>query len=436
MRVLVVGGGGREHAAVDACQRAGHEVLCTPGNPGIAAQARLLQSPQDPDTLADLAVREGADVVIVGPEAYLSAGLVDACRARGVPAFGPTRAAARLESDKAWSKAFMLRHGVPTAAHRSFGNLEEALAHAAAQPLPLVVKDAGLRAGKGVTIARTHAEAEAALRGVFSQPGAQAVLEAFMTGQEVSVLALTDGERYALAPPSQDHKTIFEGDTGPMTGGMGVVCPFPLSGADLERVRAEIIEPALAGLRAEGLTFTGVLYAGLMLTPDGPRVVEFNARFGDPEAEAVLPLLSSDLAQHALDAARGQLDPATVRFRDEASAVVILAAPGYPGEARQGIPLGLPQLRPPESPGEWPGETIYHAGTAEEAGQLVSRGGRVLAVTATAPTLGAALGRAYALAGRVDFPGAQLRRDLGARIGARPDLHPDPPGLTPAPPTR
>ncbi|MBB5233204.1 phosphoribosylamine--glycine ligase [Deinococcus budaensis] len=419
MRVLVVGGGGREHAVVDACQRAGHEVLCTPGNPGIAAQARLLSSDQDPASLADLAAREGVDVVIVGPEGYLTAGLVDACQARGVPAFGPTRAAARLESDKAWSKAFMRRHGIPTADHRSFSTLGEALAYVATHPLPVVVKDAGLRAGKGVTIAHTLGEAQEALRGIFGQPDAQAVLETFMTGQEVSVLALTDGERYALTPPSQDHKTIHEGDTGPMTGGMGVVCPFPLEETQLAGICARIIEPALAGLRAEGLPFCGVLYAGLMLTPGGPSVVEFNARFGDPEAEAVLPLLVSDLAQHALDAARGQLDPATVRFQDSASAVVILAAPGYPAEPQRGIPLRLPA--------PLPGATIYHAGTAEQGGQLVSAGGRVLAVTATAPTLNAALGRAHALADRVDFPGAQRRRDLGARIGARPEA--PPPGV-------
>ncbi|SMB93757.1 phosphoribosylamine--glycine ligase [Deinococcus hopiensis] len=416
MRVLVVGSGGREHAIVDACARAGHEVLCTPGNPGIAGQARILAGPQDAASVADLAVREGADLVIVGPEVYLAAGLVDACRERGIPAFGPTRAAARLEGDKAWSKAFMGRHGIPTAAHRSFGGLEEALAYAADQPLPLVVKDAGLRAGKGVTIAHTHGEAVAALRDIFTQEASQAVVEEFMIGQEVTVLALTDGAHYALTPPSQDHKTIFEGDTGPMTGGMGVICPFPLDAGELERVRREIIEPTLAGMRAEGQPFTGVLYAGLMLTPSGPKVVEFNARFGDPEAEAVLPLLESDLAQHALAAARGNLDPQEVRFADGASAVVILAAPGYPGEPRKGIPLTLPETGA--------GEVIYHAGTAEQEGQLVSNGGRVLAVTATAPTLNAALGRAYALADRVEFEGAQLRRDLGGRIGASPEPQP------------
>ncbi|GHF31160.1 phosphoribosylamine--glycine ligase [Deinococcus metalli] len=413
MRVLVVGGGGREHAIVHACARAGHDVLCTPGNPGIAALARVLDGPQDAPAIAALARREAVDVVIVGPEAYLAAGVVDECRAAGVPAFGPTRAASRLEGDKAWSKAFMNRHGIPTATHRAFTALDDALAHAGTCMPPIVVKDAGLKAGKGVTIAHTHAQAEAALREIFGQAGAQAVIEDFMAGQEVTVLAICDGQRYALTPPSQDHKTIFEGDTGPMTGGMGVICPFPVDDATVSEIRTAIIEPTLAGMRAEGLEYRGVLYAGLMLTPAGPKVVEFNARFGDPEAEAVLPLLTSDLAQHALDAAQGQLDPASVTFGAGASATIILAAPGYPGEPERGLPLTLP-----EAGGS---EVIYHAGTRLDGGQLRSAGGRVLAVTATAPTLPRALGAAYALAGRIGFPGAQLRRDIGARIGVTPE---------------
>lgn len=412
MRVLVIGGGGREHAIVDACARAGHDVLCTPGNPGIAQQARVLASAQDAPSLAALAQAEAADLVIVGPEAYLAAGVVDACTALGIPAFGPTQGASRLEGDKAWSKAFMTRHGIPTAEHRAYDALDAALADLPGRALPIVVKDAGLRAGKGVTIAHDHAQAEAALRDIFSAPDAQAVLEDFMTGQEVTVLALTDGDRYALTPPSQDHKTIFEGDTGPMTGGMGVICPFPVQDADMQAIRERIIEPTLAGMRAEGLPFRGVLYAGLMLTPTGPKVVEFNARFGDPEAEAVLPLITSDLAAHALACAQGKLAPADVQFCQDASAVIILAAPGYPGEPQKGVPLALPA---PEG-----NVRIFHAGTRQGDAGLESSGGRVLAVTATAPTLSEALRLAYAHADRVSFPGGQLRRDIGFRIGLFP----------------
>ncbi|THF88163.1 phosphoribosylamine--glycine ligase [Deinococcus sp. KSM4-11] len=413
MRVLVIGGGGREHAIVHACARAGHEVLCTPGNPGIASLARVVDSAQDAAALAALAATEAVDVVIVGPEAYLAAGVVDACRQVGIPAFGPTRDASRLEGDKAWSKAFMNRHSIPTAQHRAFTALDEALDYVEALPLPIVVKDAGLKAGKGVTIAHSVAEAGHALREIFTQEGAQAVVEDFMTGQEVTILALCDGTRYALTPPSQDHKTIFEGDTGPMTGGMGVICPFPVDVATMLAIRERIIEPTLAGMRAEGLEYRGVLYAGLMLTPTGPKVVEFNARFGDPEAEAVLPLLTSDLARHALDAALGHLDPAGVTFSELASATIILAAPGYPGEPERGIPLTLPTTEPHQ--------VIYHAGTRLDGPRLVSHGGRVLAVTATAPTLARALGDAYALADRMEFPGAQLRRDIGGRIGVVPE---------------
>lgn len=413
MRVLVIGGGGREHAIADACARHGHEVLCTPGNPGIAQVARLLASEQDPSSLAQLALTEGVDIVIVGPEAYLAAGIVDECQRRGVPAFGPTQAASRLEGDKAWSKAFMVRHGIPTAQHQSFETLDTALTHIAALSLPLVIKDAALKAGKGVTIAHSHAEAQAALRDIFSEEGAAAVIEDFMTGQEVSILALTDGEHYALTPPSQDHKTIFEGDIGPMTGGMGVICPFPVTDEQLAFIRREIIERTLAGMQAEGIPFCGVLYAGLMLTPSGPKVVEFNARFGDPEAEAVLPLLQSDLAQHALDAAKGQLDPAEVRFGTGASVVVIMAAAGYPAAPQKGVALTLPPVAT--------GEQIYQAGTAQGGAGLVSSGGRVLAITAQADQISEALKRAYALVDRVEFAGAQVRRDIGFRLNLPKD---------------
>ena len=415
MNILLVGSGGREHALAwkiaqsPLCRR----LVIAPGNPGIAQLARVLDSAQDAQAIATLARQEGVDVVIVGPEAYLAAGVVDACRAVGIPAFGPTRAASRLEGDKAWSKAFMLRHGIPTAQHAAFGVLEEALAHVQSLPVPIVVKDAGLRAGKGVTIAHSVAQAQDALREIFTQDGAQAVVEDFMIGQEMTVLAICDGERYALTPPSQDHKTIYDGDTGPMTGGMGVICPFPVDDASMEVIRRDIIEPTLVGMRAEGLEYRGVLYAGLMLTPTGPKVVEFNARFGDPEAEAVLPLLTSDLAQHALDAARGQLEPTTVTFCPDASATIILAAPGYPGEPVKGIPITLPTTTD--------GQVIYHAGTRSGTAGLESNGGRVLAVTATAPTLARALGEAYALTDRVDFPGAQRRMDIGGRIGVVPE---------------
>ncbi|WP_161882585.1 phosphoribosylamine--glycine ligase [Deinococcus alpinitundrae] len=420
MKVLVVGGGGREHAIVEALGRAPSvtEVLCTPGNPGMARQARLIRGDQSPASVTALALAEQADLVIVGPEAPLAAGVIDALQGAGIPAFGPTQAAARIEGDKVWSKAFMLRHGVPTAGHRSFAELDTALAYAGSQPLPLVVKDAGLRAGKGVTIAHTHAEAHAALHAIFEVPQAQAVIEEFMVGQEVTVLAFCDGERAVMMPPAQDHKTIFAGDVGPMTGGMGVICPFPVSDADLRRVQTGILDVTLRGMRQEGYPYVGVLYAGLMLTAGGPKVVEFNARFGDPEAEAVLPLLDSDLAEIALACVRSDLSADQVRFRDEASAVIVLAAPGYPAQPQTGIPLHLP------TPGA--GEQIFQAGTALHAGQLVSSGGRVLAVQACAPTLNAALGRAYRLADAALFAGAQLRRDIGARIGAVPDPAPDP----------
>lgn len=422
MKVLVIGGGGREHAIVRACAEHGHEIICTPANPGIAQHARVVSCAQDPKSLADLAQQETVDIVIVGPEAYLNAGLSDECQRRGIAVFGPSQKATQLEADKAWSKAFMQRHNIPTAQHQSFDTLDAAQTHisslVAASPkleTPIVIKDAALKAGKGVTIAHTVEEAQHALEDIFAADGAEdgakgsVVIEEFMTGQEVSILALTDGENYALTLPSQDYKTIHEGDTGPMTGGMGVICPFPLTEGQLQVIHQDIIQRTLAGMKAEGNPFVGVLYAGLMLTPTGPKVVEFNARFGDPEAQAVLTLLTSDLAQHALDAAKGELDPKSVQFSGQSSAVVVLAAPGYPSTPQKDIPLRLPHCQT--------GELIYHAGTREQDGQLLSSGGRVLAVTVVSDSLPEALKRAYTLVAQVKFDGVQMRRDIGYRLG-------------------
>ena len=417
MKVLVIGSGGREHAIVDALTRAGsvREIVCTPGNPGIAALARCVAGSQEPQALADLAMQEAVDLVIVGPEGPLAAGVVDVVSARGIPVFGPSRAAARLEGDKTWSKAFMVRHGVPTARFRSFEALGPALAYVSVQPLPLVVKDAGLRAGKGVTICTNMDQAWVALRSIFTgaAAGASAVIEEFMRGQEVSVLAFADGTRAVQMLAAQDHKTIFEHDQGPMTGGMGVICPYPLSGADQLLIQHTILDPVMRGMAAEGTPFAGVLYAGLMLTPQGSQVVEFNARFGDPEAQALLPLLTGDLAQIALSCASGTLDPAQVTFAGGASAVVVLAAPGYPGNPEAGQPLTLPETGP--------NVRIFQAGTAMQGDQLVSAGGRVLAVQASAETLPLALGKVYGLLPDIGFEGAQFRRDIGARIGLQPE---------------
>ena len=414
MKVLLIGSGGREHALAEALSRSQDlsELLATPGNPGIGELARVVACEQTPEALADLAAREGVDLTVVGPEALLVAGVADEFAARGLRLFGPSQAAARIEGDKAWAKAFMRRHAIPTARSGSFDELGAALAALPGFGTPVVIKDAALRAGKGVIICHNRRQAENALRDLLARPDACAVVEAFMTGQEVTLMAFCDGQRAVAMPPAQDHKPLMDNDLGPMTGGMGVICPFPLTPEQHAQIEERILWPTLAGLLAEGAPFVGVLYAGVMLTDAGPKVVEFNCRFGDPEAQAVLPLLESDLLEIIKACLDGRLSPGLVRFSRGASAVVVLAAAGYPERPDKGVPVMLPA-------GEQEGR-IYHAGTAVQRGYLVSDGGRVLSVQASAPDLAGALRRAYALVDRIGFPGALLRRDIGFRLDQKP----------------
>jgi phosphoribosylamine---glycine ligase len=416
VNVLVVGSGGREHALCWALAASPlvTRVLCAPGNAGIAEVAECVPVRADNlDGLVALARERAAGLVVVGPELPLVLGLVDRLREAGIKAFGPTAAAARLEGSKAFTKNFCARHGIPTAAFRVFGRgeLAAAEAHVAGHPLPVVVKADGLAAGKGVVVAGTREEALEAVRSLLGQ-GDAVVVEAFMAGEEASLFALCDGAPALEIGTAQDHKRAFDGDRGPNTGGMGAYSPAPmLDAAAVERAMAEIVRPALAGMAAEGAPFTGVLYAGLMLTPEGPRLVEFNVRFGDPECQAVLPRLMTDLGQLLLGAVDGMLGHMSVRWYAEHCVSVVLASRGYPGAYERGTEIrGLDALA-----GE-PDLHVFHAGTRRAAdGRLLADGGRVLGVTALGPSLREARDRAYAAVGRIDWPGGFCRRDIGAK---------------------
>ncbi len=430
MRVLLVGGGGREHALAWKLAREGAAVVAAPGNPGIAALpgARCVRvRADDVDALVALAEAERPDYTLVGPEAPLAAGLVDCFRARGLAVFGPTRAAARVETSKAWAKRLMRDAGVPTA--RATSHTDAAGARRAARALgaPVVVKASGLAAGKGVVVARTPAEADAAIDdmlvgGRHGAAGAEVLVEEFMEGEELSLFVVTDGERFVPLPAAQDHKRLLAGDRGPNTGGMGAYAPVrlpPEAAAALARdVEGRIVAPTLAAMRAAGAPFTGLLYAGLMLTADGPKVVEFNCRFGDPETQAVLPLMDAlgmSLGPLLAAVARGEALPGGGPPPAAAGAALttVLAAAGYPDAPRTGDPITLPPSLPD-------GVTVFHAGTALDAqGRLVTAGGRVLAVTAVADTFGRARALGRAAAGRVAFDGMQYRDDIGWREAER-----------------
>jgi phosphoribosylamine--glycine ligase len=414
MRVLVVGSGGREHAIVRALARSPQrpELLCAPGNPGMARDAAVLPGadPSDVRGLARAAADAGVELVVVGPEVPLVAGLADTCAEAGIACFGPHAAAARLEGSKAFAKELMHAAGVPTAAHAVVETVDDGMAAIAGYPT--VIKADGLAAGKGVVIAAGEAEARAALEAMLVERrfGEQTVVvEEFLDGDELSVLAICDGDTALPLAPARDFKRIGEGDTGPNTGGMGAYSPVAeIDDAFVDRVRTEVHEPVLAELARRGTPFHGVLYAGLMLTADGPKVLEYNVRFGDPETQVVLPRLRSDLLDLLVRATRpGGLEGARLEWDARAAVTVVLASRGYPASASSGdVIAGLEDV--PD------GVEIYHAGTAERDGRIVTAGGRVLNVTALGDGVPAARAAAYAAADVIAFDGRQLRRDIAA----------------------
>jgi phosphoribosylamine---glycine ligase len=409
-RVLVVGGGGREHALVRALLRSPRrpQVLCTPGNAGIARDG--VECLPDTDPVAAARTHD-VDLVVVGPEAPLVAGLVDDLNAAGVPAFGPTRAAARIEGSKTYAKELMRECGVPTASHVLLRDREEALTHLACASYPAVLKADVLAAGKGVIIAADEREARAAADVFFGEKRfgeTKVVLEEFLDGEELSLLALCDGERAVPLAPAQDYKRIFDGDRGPNTGGMGSYSPVPGIDDDraVELVR-EVHQPIVDELRRRGTPYHGVLYAGLMMTGAGPKVLEFNCRFGDPETQAVLPRLRSDLLELLEAATRPNgLDGVEITWSDEWAVTVVLASRGYPESSSKGdVIRGLDEVD----------AEVLHAGTAERDGEVVTAGGRVLNVTALGTTPGEARDRVYAAAEKIEFDGKQMRRDIALR---------------------
>ena len=417
MRILVVGGGGREHALVWKVSQSplAEKVFCAPGNPGTARLAENVAiAADDVDALARWAVESRIDLVVVGPEAPLVLGLADRLAAAGVAVFGASAAAARLEGSKAFAKEVMAAAGIPTAAYGSFDALGPALAHARAADGRVVVKADGLAAGKGVVVCGDMAEAEAALRSILvdrihGAAGAQVVVEELLTGPEASVIALVDGERVRVLPPAQDHKRIFDGDRGPNTGGMGAFCPTPTVDdallADVERL---VLLPTVREMARRGTPFRGALYAGLMLTRDGPRVLEFNARFGDPETQPILMRVQGDIVPALLAAARGDLSETVLQIDPRAAVAVVMAAEGYPGRVTVGDVVEGAEAHFP------PGVQVFQAGTRRDAdGRIVTSGGRVLTVCALGADRAGAAARAYEAVDQIRFRGAQFRRDIG-----------------------
>lgn len=416
MKILVVGGGGREHAIVKAIKKnkKAEKIWAIPGNGGIAADAECVAGDvKNVKALADFAAENGVDFAVVAPDDPLVLGAVDELESRGIKCFGPRKNAAVIEGSKVFSKNLMKKYGIPTAKYEVFADRESALAYLDTAPVPAVVKADGLALGKGVIVAETREEAKAAVNSmmqdkIFGESGSKVVIEEFLRGPEVSVLCFTDGKCIKPMVSSMDHKRAGDGDTGPNTGGMGTVAPNPYYTEEIAKTCMDkIFLPTVAAMNAEGRTFKGCLYFGLMLTEDGPKVIEYNCRFGDPETQVVLPLLESDLLDIMLSVADGRLSETEVKFSSGAACCVVLASRGYPQKYLTGYEIFLP------APGK--NEEIYVAGAKAADGRLFTSGGRVLGAVATANTLAEAVRGAYALSGKIGFENAYKRGDIGAR---------------------
>jgi phosphoribosylamine---glycine ligase len=422
VKVLVVGNGGREHALAWKLLQSARvqEVICVPGNGGTAGLSRCRNLPlgiNDFEGMARFALVNNIGLIVVGPEVPLAAGITDFMQSQGLTVFGPTQAGAQIEASKSWAKSLMEQAGIPTAKAAVFDEVSAAIAYVEAEGAPIVIKADGLAAGKGVTVAATVAEAiaaiESALGGEFGAAGQRVVIEECLVGQEASVLAITDGLTIRPLVPAQDHKRIGEQDTGANTGGMGAYAPTPIVNAGLmDRIQREILEPAIAALHQQGIDYRGVLYAGLMITPEGnPKVIEFNCRFGDPETQAILPLLETPLDSLMLACAQqklSQLPP--LAWKSGVATCVVVAAEGYPGKYAKGFPIsGIAQA-------ESRGALVFHAGTKIKQQQLVSDGGRVLGVTAVAETFEEAIAQAYSAVDCIQFEAMYVRRDIGHQV--------------------
>lgn len=413
MKVMVVGGGGREHAIIKKLKESSkvNEIFALPGNGGIAADATCVNiGAKDIEAIADFAAANDIDFAVVAPDDPLVLGAVDALNAKGIKTFGPDKKAAVIEGSKAFSKDLMKKYNIPTAAYETFSDMNDALEYVKTCPIPVVVKADGLALGKGVIIAEVREQAVQAVKDimgdkVFGDSGNKVVIEEFLTGPEVSVLSFTDGKTIIPMVSSMDHKRALDGDKGLNTGGMGTVAPNPYYTDDIAKECMEtIFKPTVEAMNAEGRSFSGCLYFGLMLTPNGPKVIEYNCRFGDPETQVVLPLLESDLMDIMLKIYDKELDKAEVKFKDECAACVVMASDGYPKKYETGFEITMPEDK-----------NIYVAGAKIQDGKLITGGGRVLGVTETAPTLKDAIGKAYETVKSVKFENAYYRKDIGHR---------------------